>query len=167
LNAGIVPFPGQPWFVKLSFASLLKETCREFFPLLESEQYYNDHPEYRTVLIQPYGMTPVQIWVHVGTALREVNPKIWIELLDRKLKKMPDVDVVVIPDVRQHNEVEYIKSMGGVCVKINRDIEKQSGASIDDVLEDFDGWDYVINNDDTLDSFLTKIEALKLKVIYG
>jgi len=151
---------------KVSFASVLKEVCQEFYPLLEDEIFYNENPEYRTVLIKDYGMTPVQIWVHVGTALREVNPNIWIELLHRKIEDAGEA-LIVIPDVRQHNEVEYIQKLGGVCVKINRDIEKQSGASIDDVLEDFDGWDYVINNDDTLDSFLEKIDSLRLKVLYG
>lgn len=75
-------------------------------------------------------MKPRKLYQDIGQKMREVDPLIWINYLDREVKRysrslavidlVPDV---VITDVRQMNEAEFLKAQGYVLVKIETDEE--------------------------------------------
>ncbi|MGE2643749.1 hypothetical protein ACQH7H_24405, partial [Escherichia coli] len=68
---------------------------------------------------------PRKLYQDVGQRLREVDPLIWINYLDREVKRysrslavIDQVPNVVITDVRQLNEAEFLKLQGYVLVRI-------------------------------------------------
>ncbi len=74
--------------------------------------------------------------------------------------------VVVVPDVRFTNEAEWVKSYGGVMVRINRTagllpVEDTHASETD--LDDYD-FDYVLENDLT-EKFRNEVEGLWVSVI--
>ena len=45
---------------------------------------------------------------------------VWVDLVMKKIRDVPDGDLVMIPDVRFPNEFDAIKSMGGFVVRVDR-----------------------------------------------
>jgi len=72
----------------------------------------------------------------------------------------------IITDVRFPNEVEGIKDRGGIVIRINRD----NGTRAIDVnphlsetaLDDYDGFDYVVENDGSIEDLVDKIRQLNI-----
>jgi hypothetical protein len=73
----------------------------------------------------------------------------------------------LIPDLRYKNEAKRIKERGGILVRINRGnlppIEDPSHISEVD-LDNWEDWDYVIDNNGSLEDFKQKIIVLASKI---
>ena len=132
---------------KLSFASELKKLCRSLFPMLHSEEDYNRRRDLREVKKKRYNnMTAVDIWIHVGQSMREVDPNVWINKLHNTAKNLPS-SIVVIPDVRSPNEVEFVKKNG---IMIRLEAEDTKVNAMDNKFD----CDYTIHNPkDSLELF--------------
>jgi hypothetical protein len=132
---------------KKSFASKLKEIAHDLYGWagLKNEAYYNqpNREHERDVVLPALGMTPVDIWVKLGTpAVREqVYDRTWIDYL---LKTDHQLDVLVIPDVRFPNEVEAIREQGGLLIKVVRGGYGPRNTVADMALNDYTGWDEII-----------------------
>jgi hypothetical protein len=101
--ANYLPFP------RYSFATEIKELCE---PLVQA------------LFMLPSGRVPKEnlrsIYQAVGDAGR---PWKWIDSLQTRTIGVP---VFSVDDVRYHNEVEWIRSRGGVIVRITRPYHKNS-----------------------------------------
>lgn len=105
----------------------------------------------------------------VGSALGKVHPDFFIYSLFRSLASTSQKDFI-ITDVRFPNEVEAIKRMGGVVIRINREVssEKHNNLHVSELaLDNYQDFDYEINN--RSDSYLgmgpsDSRDALKYKV---
>lgn len=86
---------------------------------------------------------------------RRIDEHRWTKsIYNNILVKRPPI--VVIPDVRFLNEVEMIREMGGVVIKVHR-VQKDGTPFVatdrnpnhpsEVELDKFDGWDYVIKNE--------------------
>ena len=130
------------------------------------------------------GLTPRKLLQLLGTeAGRQIiHPNIWVNALfaDYKYKVNPSYGLTpehpdylkrympnwIITDVRFPNEVEAIKDRGGIVIRINRD----NGTRAIDVnphlsetaLDDYDGFDYVIENDGTVQDLIDKVKSLNI-----
>ncbi|MBE7117303.1 hypothetical protein FT641_27010 [Bacillus paranthracis] len=124
---------------------------------------------------------PRKLYQDVGQKLREIDPMIWINLLNVDLKKWNrsavicgDTPHTVITDVRQMNEVEFLKEQGYVFIKVECDEEirlqriKDSG---DDFTEedlnhetevsiDTLPYDYLVTNNGTVEELTKQIEKI-------
>ena len=73
----------------------------------------------------------------------------------------------IITDVRFPNEAQAIKDRGGILIRINRDngtraIDVNAHLS-ETALDDYDGFDYVIDNDsDSVRDLIDKVKQLKI-----
>lgn len=68
--------------------------------------------------------------------------------------------VLLVPDVRLPNEVDFIRSQGGILVKVNRrNMVDTDSHSTETALDQFDGWDVQVKNDGTLDDLQNKAAA--------
>jgi hypothetical protein len=96
-------------------------------------------------------MTVVELWVAFGTkAVRNnVYGATWLDYL---LKTDHQCDVLLIPDVRFPNEADAIKAMGGLIIKVVRPGYGPRKTVADRALLGYDGWDYVIGAEGTMDS---------------
>jgi hypothetical protein len=138
----------------IPFARKLKEVAVILYGHLglREEAYYNTR-EGRMERNRPLpgiNLTPVEIWVMVGESIRNgVWHPTWVSLMQHQAKS----SIILSPDTRHFNEIERCD----LKVKlVNPRVENRKGASIDDVLEDYVGWDKVVVNDGTLEDLRQK-----------
>lgn len=82
------------------------------------------------------------------------------ESIDRTItvkKKLPNW---IITDVRYPNEAEAIKSLGGILIRVDRETGYKDNHISETALDDYDGWDYIIDNNGTLEDLRNKVEEL-------
>lgn len=147
-------------FIKYSFASPLKNGVKAFFN-------WSEHQLHDTVLkemIDPfYGVSPREVLQWFGTeVMREMLPtrfselgtkigsNFWVERFKQFYTQNKNSNIV-ISDLRFQNEVDTIKSLGGMIIKVNRRLVKPK--VISHPSEDIDmlsGVDYILDNNSDL-----------------
>jgi len=103
----------------------------------------------RDVTLPALGMTPVELWVALGTkAIRNnVYDRTWLDYL---LKTDHKADVLIVPDIRFPNEAAAVKDAGGVLIKIVRPGYGPRKTVADRALVGYDDWDYVLGSEGTM-----------------
>lgn len=69
----------------------------------------------------------------------------------------------VISDVRFPNEAEAIKNKNGILIRLNRNIRLESIHESETALNNYDDWDYVIDNNGTIEDLIEKIKQILIK----
>ena len=130
------------------------------------------------------GLTPRKLLQLLGTeAGRQIiHPNIWVNALfaDWKsgyveqgagwIETEDDYPNWIVTDVRFPNEAKAIKDRGGILIRINRPQYLDNGLVIrkdehlsETALDDYDGFDYVIENDtDSVQDLVNKVKELKI-----
>lgn len=96
-------------FKKFYFAEGIEDVIKRYFPELWDE---NNKPR--------------ELYQKIGQWFREIDPDVWIKCLDKKLEsyfKYGENAKVIVTDLRQLNEYNYLKSKGFVIVKVEADEE--------------------------------------------
>jgi hypothetical protein len=119
-------------YTRLAFADALKEATKNIFGFSDEQVYGNKKEEIDTF----WKISPREVLQHLGTNIfrnnmKEILPNVgndlWIYVVKRKilqkLEEEPDAKFV-ITDVRFPNEVDFIKSIGGMTIKLKRETEK-------------------------------------------
>lgn len=98
----------------------------------------------RDTVLPALGMTPVDLWVALGTtAIRQnVYDATWVDYVTKTPRQS---DVLIIPDVRFPNEIDAIRSLGGIVVKVECVGIKPRDTVADQALVDFTEWDACIS----------------------
>lgn len=152
--------------VKVSFAAKLKETTYELFKWagLERGIFYESEKGalLKEIVLPAIGMSPREIWIKVGNALRVVYADVWI---DCALRNFPDASVVIVTDVRFPNEVAKIQALGGRVLKLVRPGEPMSDDVSDSALDECTMWDGYIQNDSDLGALYVKIDELAQDIL--
>lgn len=143
-----------------SWADAVKETALKLYGHLglQDRAFYNTREgrEVRNWPIPKIGKTPVEIWIHVGEKLRELYWDTWKDQLVNYYMTLPPNTIVVVPDTRHINEAET----ADILIKItNPRVPNRVGASIDDILADYD-WPFEVINDGTLEEYAKKIDHI-------
>ena len=116
-------------FIKLSFASPLKEITKILFNL--SDEDVKD-PIKKELINPKFNASPRELMQWLGTDImrEEFNKKfnysgsIWIDSVKDKIKTLlEDNKYVVIDDVRFQNEVDMIHSLGGIVINLHNDLD--------------------------------------------
>lgn len=116
-------------FIKLSFASPLKEITKILFNL--SDEDVKD-PIKKELINPKFNASPRELMQWLGTDImrEEFNKKfnysgsIWIDNVKDKVKTLLDDNKdVVIDDVRFQNEVDMIHSLGGIVINLRNDLD--------------------------------------------
>ena len=116
-------------FIKLSFASPLKEITKILFNL--SDEDVKD-PIKKELINPKFNASPRELMQWLGTDImrEEFNKKfnysgsIWIDNVKDKVKTLLDNNKdVVIDDVRFQNEVDMIYSLGGIVINLRNDLD--------------------------------------------
>ena len=113
----------------------------------------------------------------IGKFFREFDDDVWIKYLVKKIQA--STDSVVVDDIRRKNEVDYLKSLGFVLIRIDSSsevrkmrIETRDNEKISD--QDWERWanhltevqviqlpvDYTIENNGTLQELKDEIDNL-------
>lgn len=132
------------------FALELKRMVMELFGFSEEEVYKTKPPEVRRIL-QMFGTN----------VIRERDENFWIRMLEKNAEKVDNpfgYVFVIVPDVRFYNEAQFIRSRGGLLIRVERDQNptvmvdntEESGAKLHLSETDLDHRSYmfhqVINN---------------------
>jgi hypothetical protein len=122
-------------FTRYAFGDPVKEICKTLFDL--SDEQLNDH-KFKEKKDERWGVSPREMFQRIGTEFGqfelfklfpELKKKIkyrelWVKLFEEWIQKNNDKKVV-ITDVRFKHEAKKIKDLGGINIKINRDIDKK------------------------------------------
>lgn len=99
----------------------------------KSEEYYHDTESLNQRLeelqssnifysLKKINITPRELMQYLGTdVIRNIDPNIWINLLDKTLKKRSQncgLNIIAITDVRFKNEVDYIRNNNGLIIRV-------------------------------------------------
>jgi len=105
-------------FVKQSFATPLKDVCRELF-LLSDEQL--NHPEKKEAIDTRWGLSPRQMmqWMGTDVVRAQLGIDFWVRRMDMYHRTHSDQRLVV-PDVRFENEAQWIRDNGGILIRVER-----------------------------------------------
>lgn len=150
--------------IHTSFASKLKRACHQMFAFagMKEELHYDAYPDERDVKLS-IGLTPVEIWIKVGMAMREIYPDIWI---DQVLNEYKDVDILIISDLRFPNEVKRLREHPSTLVKLTRKEAPVRDSPADRALDSYVGWDEIYENDKSISDlyqFLLRIKDATLQ----
>lgn len=125
---------------------------------------------------------PRQHYQVIGQSFRQLNPNLWIEMLDRKLQNhfrfYPNYPVI-IPDLRQPNEAEYLKQLGFTIIKLEADkevrldrIAMSGDVFSEEQLEhetekavDMASYDYLVSNNDSLEALQEQADFIMDELI--
>ena len=124
--------------------------------MLKPENFYEDKTELSRCLLQIYGTNIFR---------NRIDEDYWIQKLMGKIKTY-DCDLLLITDWRYPNE-----DLGDFCfiqankietchVRINRKASPLSSHPTETVLDDYEGFDFVIENDGTLDELRETVKQL-------
>jgi hypothetical protein len=111
-------------------------------------------------LIPEIGITARQLLQRLGTEFgrQQIADDVWIRCWEARIKGH---DQVVTDDVRFLNEAEAVKAAGGQLWMIRRPYAEHDGAHISEgALDNWNGFDVVIDNDGSLEEFRRKIDAV-------
>ena len=147
-------------FTQAAFADKLKHAAMEIFDLTY-DQVYGDNKED----IDPrWNDTPRHMLQTTGTAMRNHYGKdVWIRALERRLQREGMDNDWCITDVRLPNEAEAVKRWGGYLVKVERPNAPKIATDkheSETLLDDFTGWDYILNNSSDLVQLYANIEVM-------
>jgi hypothetical protein len=105
-------------------------------------------------------LTPRVILQKLGTegGRMAIHPNIWVNALFANFDEHCDW---VVTDVRFLNEVQAIKDRGGIVIRVNRPGHEGTGSHLSETaLDGYRGFDYVINNDGTLEDLKKSVEKV-------
>lgn len=158
-------------FASLAFADPLKEAAARMFGLRIHDFYEEERKEKKNDF---WGVSPREIAQFFGTEMvrnqiRKLIPGVgedfWIKRLQLEAhKSLGEENVIVIPDVRFQNELDWILEMGGVIIHLTR--QGANGTvgipnhSSEQKLETHKEGVYLIQNNDTLDALFDKVDAV-------
>lgn len=115
---------------------------------------------------EPKWMSLREILVYVGTYVlqQDINKKIFVNVVHNLIKDQifanPQLEYVIVTDIRFTHEVEFLRKHNGVTINIVR----EGIAQLDNVAEhdlDYDNsWDFVIENNGTYEELFAKVYRL-------
>lgn len=175
--------------VQMSFASILKDVVSIMFDwdrsMLEgdtevSREWREKIDEWWSQRLNIPHLTPRFVLQYIGTDVMRgsFHPDIWIACLERRIltqiNLLGETEMIVITDCRFSNEIECLKKMGAIFVRVIRGDEPEwlfqyvnygvppVGVHISEYGWTGGKFDHVIHNDGTLKELELKIDSLNL-----
>ena len=146
-------------FDRYAFADPIKEVAKMLFGWDDSTI-----SEYKEQKCPVWGLTPREFLQWFGTDIMRIDivkqftkykpgGNFWVEKMVNDFKNYPRF--LTIDDVRFQNEIDAIKKLGGIIVKINRNVESlDEHASENQELKRID---YVIENTKSIEALYRRI----------
>ena len=148
-------------FKKKTFAGPLKEVCRILF-MFNDTQLYGEEKE---IVDDRWNISPRKAFQFIGTDLVRnqmwglidgIENNFWLKRMEMECKGEGNV---VFSDVRFQNEVDFIHKLGGIVIKIERDVEGEEDLHESELaIDNIKNFDMLCKNDGTLDEYFKKID---------
>lgn len=162
-------------FTRVAFADELKDLTMTVFGLTSKQV----HGSLKDVVDKNYGVTPRKLLQDYGKEKRDIDEDFWSKKAGDKILKLrlqKNKNRFVITDLRFENELNYIRDKIGraldlpvIAIKINRpNLDRKSVSNRDDIsetaLDNFENWDYVINNNKDIETLHKRVNNTLLKI---
>lgn len=149
------------YYKNVKYADKLKEICS----ILTGYHlnYFYDGNLYDTKL-ELWGMTIRQFMQILGTEVfrDSFNQEVWVTALESNLKENENY---IITDVRFLNEANWVKK-NGILIRVNRPQSQNLDTHRSEVeLDDFDDFDYIIENDGTYEEYVDIISNIMKEIL--
>ncbi len=156
-------------FILDSFATSVKDICCILFGYdrdkIEGntiqDRFWREQIDEKTTNIMGYNMSPRDAMIFIGTKFgrNQINENIWIETLFNRYENSNNKKLL-ITDLRFPNEYDEIKKRGGIVIRINRKDNHYNSNHISECALDYHNFDYIINNDGTIDDLKIKVKEI-------
>lgn len=119
--------------------------------------------EEETAIKKPEGgyYTIRQLLQKFGTEVgRNISPDIWVDSLLGEYNKAKSGDLEedwIITDVRFQNEANAVREAGGILLRLNRNTSFKDTHQSEIDLDNYDKFDYIIDNNGTLEELIDKV----------
>ena len=135
-----------------SFANKLKRCLSD---ILKVDPKNFEDIDFKNSQVEWLGITVRELLQKFGTAIRNgVCDDFWVKACLNNLEKDDDY---LITDVRFKSEAKGIKDLEGIIVRVNRE-GAGAGNHISEIDLDDYSFDYVINNDGSMEDLLLKVK---------
>lgn len=139
------------------------------------EQSFKKEPLGESWEFDGHGLTGRELLQKIGTEMgRSIHPNAWVNALFseytedlRRIKNSEGGTTIaqaypnwIITDVRFENEAEAIKSRGGIVIRVNRPTVVIDQHPSEISLDDYEGFDYIIENDGSLKDLDRKVAKI-------
>ena len=130
--------------------------------IITADDYYYSYDNYVNTKEQ-YWMSLRDLLVYIGTYVlqEKINRNIFINIVRNKIKEVkeenPDLEYVVVTDNRFIHEMDYIIENQGITVTIFRNSIEQLENVAEHDLDDFESYDFVINNSGGYDELFEEV----------
>lgn len=152
---------------KASFAAKLKQVCYTAYSWagLREAAYYEteEGAKARFVKLKYIDLTPVEIWVKVGQAFREIYSDTW--LCAALMADYANVQVLIITDARFPNEGDKVLELGGLPVLITNSRAPVLDTAADLAMDGWNKWQRHVVNEGTLKDLNADAEQLAAKLV--
>lgn len=157
-----VAFAGR---LKQCAAMILGETLETF----ESEEGKNSPNKLGLPDSDGSIMTNRKFLQLFGTEVgRQINKDIWVKSLiaDHENSQLNGHRVDwIVTDVRFPNEADAIKEAGGVLIRVNKNSEVVDEHPSEIALDNYDKFDYIINNKGSLEDLVSIVYDIALRIL--
>ena len=110
-------------------------------------------------------LTPRDLLILVGTesGRKLIHPNIWVNITKRECQSYLNKGYIVfVPDVRFENELEALESIGGIVIRINREVSDAiQSAKVNDSETSLDNYPFkwTITNAGSLNEFKQSVQT--------
>jgi hypothetical protein len=175
--------------IKLSFAASLKDSVSIIFgwdrKLLEgdtkeSRDWREQIDEWWSKRLDIPYLTPRWVLQNIGTNVmrNHFHSDIWLSSLERKIFNLKDVDTIIISDCRFENEMECLRRLSAIFIKIYRGEQPlwvsdylnyniiPSNIHSSEYLWLNNNFDYMIENNGSIDELKQQINFLQSFILF-
>lgn len=138
------------------------------FPCIDT-----DHSGLEEDYVTKINLTPRLLLQLLGTKCGRniIHPNIWVNSLMREYFCVQsdlapngiDCPNWIITDLRFLNEMEAVKKRNGITIRVNRDLEESKDEHESETELDNVEFDYVIDNNDTIEELIEKVKQILIK----
>jgi hypothetical protein len=139
-----------------------------------SETVYDFTEDQKNMFLDRWGMTLGTMLQRLGTEVMRDNfdKNVWIKSLWNNIKDMKELEAVLVTDTRFKNEMEFLKGVGCITIKVEgdptkvHDITKRDESHESETsLDSYDKYDFVIKNNGTLEELNNKINFITTQIL--
>jgi len=156
VKSSIAPYFSSKYGLPIGIQEHVNSLIDEF--TFTKENFYEDKTDITRVLLQTYG---------TEIARRRFDDQFWVKKMAERINNDIKTNVVIITDVRFPNELEdiheFIRDWRIVPIRIERNIPRQAlikEHASETALDDYGFWEYIIDNNDTLESLRDSADAV-------
>lgn len=168
------------WYESTKYFSTKKDALEyakeqeKFLTVPKDERRYGNSAEWVVEDLVKETLTPRKILQLLGTECGRdiIHPNIWINALFADYKPVCEnwdsdgnctVEIYpkwIIPDTRFQNEVEAIKTRGGIVIRVERPTIPASNHPSEMALDAYKGFDHIVYNHGSLEDLFNKVKSI-------